>query len=255
MHGDPAPPGGFRRPVAALGQLPPLLVCWAAQGPGVFAGGGPTTALALSGPGGARALGSPDLMHVPMRPSRDPCWVYRLAPQQSPGPRIPWEAVGVYKGGSRHHSPGLGLGSWARLSPLPLGTVTLPAPGLLQALKGEPGRAGGCWQVPGGPCGPGSSPRWPTLLLSTTRLSRERGQPWLWAEGLKDSAQLVKPVRGARSSVHPRSSVARAPAGCRRTPCGLGRQWWHTLSARGRREPRALGSSPATGSPAPRSPP
>lgn len=145
----------------------------------------------------------------------------------------------MYKGGSRASQSRAGPGVLGEALSLPLGTVMLPAPGLLQALKGA--RQG--WRVlvgAGRSLWAGSSPRWPTLLLSTTRLSRER-VPWLWAEGLKDSAQLVKPVRGAREQC-PSSVLSAGPCGLSADACGLGRQWWRTLVCSGTQEPR-LGSS------------
>lgn len=143
-----------------LCQLPPLPVSWAARRPGVFAGRGPTAVLALSGPGGGqRPWGTLTSCTSPCAPrGTRVLGLPACATAQSPGPRLPWEAVGVYKGGSRQLSPGLGPGSWARLPPLPLGTMMLPAPGLLQALKREPGRAGRRWQVPGGPLWAGLKP-------------------------------------------------------------------------------------------------
>lgn len=105
-----------------------------------------------------------------------------------------------------------------------------------------------------GSLGAGASPQQP------------RWPPWL-SHACPGSGQSVcRPpaggdaVRMARSSVHPGSSPAASSAGCRLRLCGWGSpagprtRWWRTLSVLGHRAPGALGSSPATGSPAPRSP-
>lgn len=119
MAGDLCAPRRVSRPVAALGQLPPfacLLSCtraWrvcrrrAHRCPG------------SPGLGEPEALGSPVTSCTSPRALKGPmlglpaCAHSSLQAPGSPG------GSGWYKGGSRHHSPGLGLGSWARLSPLP----------------------------------------------------------------------------------------------------------------------------------------
>lgn len=101
---------------------------------------------------------------------------------------------------------------------------------------------------------------WAAPLPPHYTLLQGRRRPGLLVEGLKDAGRPRKPVRGARGMVHPQGSEAGVPAGCGLRLCGpgtpvcSGRQLWHTLSVQGHRERRALASSLATGSPAPRSP-
>lgn len=118
MHGDPAPQEGFGR-LQLWASFPPLLVAELHEGLACLQAEG-LAALALSGPGGAkRPWGrNPDL-YVHPTPLKGPMLGLPTAPQPVSGPRDPWEAVGVYKGGSRHHSPGLGLGSPGEALPCP----------------------------------------------------------------------------------------------------------------------------------------
>lgn len=123
MHGDPAPQEGFA--AGSSGPAPPLLAGELHEAPGVACRRrGPP--LPWLSPGlGAEALGSPDSCTSLSRASRDPCWVYRLRHSSFQAPGSPGRQWVCISGGSRHHSPGLGLGSWAS-SPLPLGTVMSP---------------------------------------------------------------------------------------------------------------------------------
>ena len=72
MHGDPAPPGEFQRRTAALPA--PSFACflgctkaWCVCRQRAHCCPG-----SLRAWGGPEAMGNPDLVHVPMRPSRDP---------------------------------------------------------------------------------------------------------------------------------------------------------------------------------------
>lgn len=79
MHGDPLRPQegfGGRLQLWASSLLACLLSC---TRPGVLAGGGPTAALALSGPGGSQRPWGALTSCTSPSPLQDPCWVYACA--------------------------------------------------------------------------------------------------------------------------------------------------------------------------------